>query len=65
VSDQEITVVARPRTDGIDIERLALALLEVVERLPARQRDRLAAGGEKLIAAAKREVQASTDEGAA
>ncbi|MGO9198022.1 MAG: hypothetical protein ACLQK4_12960 [Acidimicrobiales bacterium] len=34
MSDQIIRVTARPRADGIDIDRLALVLLEVAEQLP-------------------------------
>lgn len=56
MSDQVIRVTARPRTEGIDVDRLALVLLEIVKRLPERQRNGLAAEGEKLIADAGREA---------
>jgi hypothetical protein len=65
VSDENIRVTARPRADGIDIERLSLALLEFVKSLPEAQRKRLAASGEKLITAAEREVKKPSKEGAA
>ncbi len=35
MSDQIIRVTARFRADGIDVDRLALALLELAEQLPA------------------------------
>jgi hypothetical protein len=65
VSDQIIRVTARPRADGIDVDRLALVLLEIVKRLPESQRDRLAAGGAKLIADAEARAKISKREGAA
>jgi hypothetical protein len=44
---------------------LALVLLEIVKRLPERQRDRLAAEGQKLIARAERDLKSAKREGAA
>jgi hypothetical protein len=38
VPDQIIRVTARPRADGIDIDRLALALLEFAAQLPESKR---------------------------
>lgn len=37
MSDQIIRVTARPRGDGIDIDRLALALLQLAVQLSERQ----------------------------
>jgi hypothetical protein len=66
VPDQIIPkVTARPRPDGIDLDRLALVLIETVDKLPKSQRKRLAAEGERLIADAERRVGPGSDEGAA
>ena len=65
MSDQIIRVTARPRADGIDVDRLALVLLEIVKRLPESQRNRLAAEGQKLIARAERDLKSAKREGAA
>jgi hypothetical protein len=65
VSDQIIRVTARPRADGIDVDRLALVLLEIVRRLPESQRDRLATEGQKLIADAEAKAKPTKKEGAA
>ena len=40
MSDQIIRVTARPRGDGIDIDRLALALLQLAVQLSERQATR-------------------------
>ena len=65
MSDQIIRVTARPRAGGIDVDRLALVLLEIVKRLPESQRDRLAAGGQRLIADAEATANRTKKEGAA
>ena len=64
MTDRNLSTTPRPRRDGIDIERLALALLEYVEQLPERQRKRLAITGKKLIDAAEK-AGTSSAEGAA
>lgn len=56
VPDHDIQVTARLRPDGIDIERLAQDISEVVKALLPAERKRLAASGEQLIATAERNV---------
>jgi hypothetical protein len=65
MSDQRIQVTARTRPDGIDIDRLALVLVELVEQLPEQRRDRLAAKGRKLLAAAMQAVNEDSAKGVA
>jgi len=65
VSDQIIRVTARPRDEGLDIDRLAQALLEFVSRLTERQRQDLAEEGKRLIDAAEQEADRTSKEGAA
>lgn len=50
MSEQNIRVTARPRASGIDIDRLALALLELAEQPPEPQHKRVRVSGKKLIA---------------
>lgn len=65
MSDQIIRVTARPRDEGLDIDRLAQALLEFVSRLTERQRQDLAEEGKRLIDAAEQEADRTSKEGAA
>lgn len=54
-----------PWPDGPDIDKLALVLLAIVDRLPARRIRDLAGIGEELITQAEREVVPNSDEGSA
>jgi hypothetical protein len=65
VSSSNIRVEAVPRPDGLDVERLALVLLEIVDRLPARRLRELAAQGEALLARAEEGVRSQGDAGSA
>jgi hypothetical protein len=65
VPDQVIRTTPRLRADGLDLDRLALALIEIVDRLPDAERKRLAAEGAELVRAAEREAQPEKGEGAA
>ncbi len=65
MSDQIIRVTARPLADGIDIDRLALALLQLAVQLPERQGKRTAKRGMKLTADSERNVNPRENEGAA
>ena len=55
MAKRNIRVTPRPHSGGIDIDKLALALLEVVKRVPASQLDALARAGDQLIARAERD----------
>jgi hypothetical protein len=55
----DIRVTARPHPGGIDINKLALVLLETVNRLSANQVRALTTVGEKLLARAEAEVKAT------
>jgi hypothetical protein len=63
--DEKITVTPRLRPDGINVEPLALALIEYVETLPPAVRDRLAKEGAELLERARREAGDISSEGAA
>src|SRR5271154_6006653 len=67
VSDHTIHVAGRPRSEGLDFERLAQALLELLSKMPVAERRRLAARGEKVLKDAEKEGgdQPPTVEGAA
>lgn len=65
VSNQNIRVTARVRSDGIDLALLAQALLELVEKLPERERDRLAGQGKTIVATAEEKVRPKKQRGAA
>jgi hypothetical protein len=67
VSDHTIRVTGRPRSEGLDLERLAQALLEILSKMPASERRRLANRGEKVLKDAEKEGgnQPPTVEGAA
>jgi hypothetical protein len=60
-----IKVTPRTLPDGIDIERLALALVELVRDLPEPHRLRLAVKGSALLADAEAEVGGQPSEGVA
>jgi hypothetical protein len=55
VSDHRIRVTGRPRSEGLDFERLAQALLELLSKMPASERRRLASRGEKVLKDAEKE----------
>lgn len=55
MSNHTIRVTGRPRSEGLDLERLAQALLEVLSKTPASERRRLASRGEKLLKDAETE----------
>jgi len=59
VSHQVIRVTARPRANGIDIERLALVLLELAEQLPERKSKTVRAKREKPSADSKSGAQSN------
>lgn len=63
--DQIIRVTARPRADGIDIDRLALALLQLAVQLPERHGKRPAKHGMKLTTDSERTMNTRDNEGAA
>ena len=65
MSDRDIRVSPRPHPDGIDIDKLALVLLEVVNRLPLSRIETLAKAGDKLIEKAEREVKSKGERGSA
>ena len=67
MSDHTIRVTGRPRSEGLDFERLAQALLELLSKMPVAERRRLAARGEKVLKDAEKEGsnQPPTMEGAA
>ena len=65
MTDRDIRVSPRPHPDGIDIDKLALVLLEVVNRLPLSRIETLATAGDKLIEKAEREVKSKGERGSA
>lgn len=65
MQELKVHVTARPRADGLDFERLALAFLEVVEDLPEDHLNGLATEGERVIRAAQRDLGIDSVEGAA
>ena len=65
MADRDIRVTPRPHPDGIDIDKLALVLLEVVNRLPLSRIERLARAGDKLIEQAEQEVKPNGEKGSA
>jgi hypothetical protein len=65
MTDRDIRVSPRPHPDGIDIDKLALVLLEVVNRLPLSRIETLATAGDKLIDKAEREVKSKRERGSA
>lgn len=67
MSDHIVRVSGRPRSDGLDFDRLAQALLEFLSTLSAAERRRLAARGAKLLTQAENErrSQSRPEEGAA
>ena len=65
VADRDIRVTPRPHPKGIDIDKLALVLLEVVNRLPLSRIERLAKAGDKLVEQAEREVKSKGEKGSA
>ncbi len=65
MSDRIIRITARPRADGIDIDRLARALLEFAAQLPDHQAKRVAAKPDTKIASSARRVNSSESEGTA
>lgn len=65
MSDSRIRIDPVPWPDGPDIDKLALVLLELVDRLPARRIRDLAGAGEELIAKAEAEVKPESDAGSA
>lgn len=64
MSDQIIRVTARPR-DGIDIDRFALALLQLAVQLSERQGARTKKHSMKRTAVSVRDVKARDNEGVA
>ena len=65
MADRDIRVTPRSHRDGIDIDKLALVLLEVVNRLPLSRIERLAKAGDKLVEQAEREVKSKGEKGSA
>jgi hypothetical protein len=65
VSNQIVRVTARPRADGIDIDRLALALHQLAVQLPERKGKRTAKHSMKLTNDSERTVNPHEDEGVA
>ncbi len=65
MTDRDIRVSPRPHPDGIDIDKLALVLLEVVNRLPLSRIETLAQAGGKLIEKAELEVKSKGERGSA
>lgn len=65
MADRDIRVTPRPPQDGIDIDKLALVLLEIVNRLPLSRIETLAKAGDKLIEQAEREVKPKGERGSA
>jgi hypothetical protein len=65
VPDQIIRVTARPRADGIDIERLALALLELAAQLPESKRTHKSKRSTRRTADSGRDAEPRENEGAA
>lgn len=65
MSNSNIKIDAVPWPDGPDIDRLALVLLAIVDRLPPRRIRDLAGAGERLIATAEQEVTPESDAGSA
>lgn len=55
MSDHTIRVTGRPRSEGLDFVCLAQALLELLSKMPASERRRLASRGEKLLKDAEKE----------
>ncbi len=65
MSKQIIRVTGQPRADGIDIDRLALALLQFAVRHPERQGTHTARRGLKLTTHSERTTNPHQSEGAA
>ena len=65
MADRDIRLTPRPHPNGIDIDKLALVLLEVVNRLPTKRLEVLAKAGDKLLEKAEREVKSDRDRGSA
>lgn len=65
MSNQIIRVTGHPRPDGIDVDRLALAILQLAVQLPERQETRTPKRGMKLTAHSEGTMNPQHSEGAA